>query len=140
MYVMCCPVYVRISMSSCLQRTDKASYVIKNHSHSLSLPSLSFTLIPVIHTLSVSLSVVLFLSLAPLSFLLAKFHTTCPRQSRFTDYHPLDAKIITCTHVDGKPRSDTHAQTPTHTPRHAVPRWLSLGELILQGFPCLSVY
>lgn len=49
-------------------------------------PSLSHS--SVIHTLSISHSV-----------LLAKFHTTCPRQSRFTDYHPLYAKRITHKHT-----------------------------------------
>lgn len=74
--------------------------------------------------LSVSLSLSLFPSpslrpsLPPslsffLSFLWAKFHTTCPRQSRFTDYHPLHAKPITQTHVDGDVR--THTSTLPHT-------------------------
>ena len=82
-----------------------------NHSHtpSLSHSSLSFT-----RRLSVCLSFSSRPSLThSVSFLLAKFHTTCPRQSRFTDYHPLNAKHITRTHVDGKLHSDT--RTHTHT-------------------------
>lgn len=80
------------------------SYVLNTTLTGLLFSSCSFTLIHVIHTLS-------------LSCLLAKFHTTCPRQSRFTDYYPLDAKCITRMHVDGK----LHSDTCTHDPRHAVP-------------------
>lgn len=101
--VICSHAYVHLSMSSGLQGIRTASYVM-SLSHSLS--SLSFTLIPVIHTVAVAVTPS-FPSRPALSSLLAKFHTTCPKQRRFTDYHPFDAKRIT--------RAGSFAQTCRHT-------------------------
>lgn len=77
-HMMCRHAYVHVNMSSCLQKAEKASYVIET---TLTLSCISFTLL------------CLPLSFPSLSYssLLAKFHTTCPWQSRFTDYHPLNA-------------------------------------------------
>lgn len=97
MFITSCHVCEHVNMPYCLQITEKASYVISvTLTCRFSFLSLSSTLIPVIHTVCLSLS--LFSSFA-LLFLLAKFHTTCSKQSRFTDYHPLHAKHITHAHM-----------------------------------------
>lgn len=87
-------------------------------SHSLSLSCISFTL------LCLSLS-----SPPSLSFSLAKFHTTCPWQSRFTDYHPLNA-----SHACRWKTLLRHTRTPCSATL-AVPVWAHLVGFSL--FACL---
>lgn len=117
--VICSHAYVHLSMSSGLQGIRTASYVM---SLSHSLYSLSFTLIPVIHTVAVPVTPS-FPSRPALSSLLAKFHTTCPKQRRFTDYHPFDAKRIT--------RAGSFAQMCRHTSAQQ-------GMQCHAGWPCVS--
>lgn len=123
--VICSHAYVHLSMSSGLQGIRTASYVM-SLSHSLS--SLSFTLIPVIHTVAVPVAPS-FPSRPALSSLLAKFHTTCPKQRRFTDYHPFDAKRI--TRAGGFAQTCRHTRTPTHTSAQQ-------GMQCHAGCPCVS--
>lgn len=86
---LCC---VHVHVIFLFKEDEKSQLCNINHSHTVSLFYLSFTLF--------------YPSLFPsLSLLLAKFHTTCPWQSRFTDYHPLNASHA-CRR---KPHSDTHS-------------------------------
>lgn len=66
---------------------------------------------------------------------LAKFHTTCPRQSRFTDYHPLDTKRVTCTHVD---KRTAHKQYTHWLSRMSHCEIIPRGSILLTGFPSSS--
>lgn len=105
-----CPLVYSVKARQLCNINHSLTHFPPSHSHS----SLSFT-----HCLCPSFSSCPSLTL---SVLLANFHTTCPRQRRFADYRPFNAKHIT--------RRQSCAQTYRHAHTHSQACSVTLAVLV----------